>query len=81
MKLSDEPELHLQVAAAFLGGDVAQQVLVLHARRGEHVALVLPRLLVLSTTAHTALHNASRTITTPRLNLVSLLASILFTIK
>lgn len=56
MKLCDEPELRLQVASSFLGGDEVQQVLVLHARRIKHVTLVLPRLLVLSI-HHTQLYS------------------------
>lgn len=32
VEFRDEPQLHLQVGPALLGGDVAQQVLVLHPR-------------------------------------------------
>lgn len=47
MELGDEPELHFQAGPSLLSSNVTQQVLVLHPRRGEHVSLSLPRLLVL----------------------------------
>lgn len=43
----DEPQLHLEVGASFLGSNELQQVLVLHAGRAEDLPLTLPRLLVL----------------------------------
>lgn len=47
MKLCDEPQLRLQVAAVLLWSDVTQEVFVTHPRSQEYVPLVMPRLLVL----------------------------------
>lgn len=47
MELSNEPELHFQAGPTFLSSNVAQQVLMLHPWRAEHISLVLPRLLIL----------------------------------
>lgn len=49
VKLSDEPQLRLQVGSVFLGGDVTQEVFVPHPRRQKNIPLVLPRLLILHT--------------------------------